>query len=116
MSAGKPIGREDLFRYTNGHFLVNEDQQLSRRYVKFNVEELCKLVTSVAGDKVSRVCNINKMEGGFNKALLITLESGREVIAKTPCPNAGRAAYNTASEAAVLEYGNRFYVCTLQFS
>ena len=28
-----------------------------------------------------------------------------EVIAKIPCPNAGRAKYSTASEAAVLQYG-----------
>ncbi len=46
------------------------------------------------------------MEGGFNQALLITLDTGIEVIAKIPCSNAGRAVYNTASEAAVLEYGN----------
>jgi len=79
---------------------------LSRRYVKFNVEELCELVTSLAGNNESKVCKINKMEGGFNKALLVTLDTGIEVVAKIPCSNAGRAVYNTASEAAVLEYGN----------
>ncbi|KAL9100876.1 MAG: hypothetical protein Q9163_003803 [Psora crenata] len=45
------------------------------------------------------------MEGGFSKALLMTTEDGMEVVAKIPCPNAGRAKYSTASEAAVLQYG-----------
>ncbi|KAL8948289.1 MAG: hypothetical protein Q9222_005510 [Ikaeria aurantiellina] len=48
------------------------------------------------------------MEGGFCKALLMTTESGREVVAKIPCPNAGRAMYSTASEAAVLQYLNSY--------
>lgn len=48
------------------------------------------------------------MEGGFSKALVITMENGKEVVAKLPCPNAGRAMYSTASEAAVLQYGWRF--------
>lgn len=45
------------------------------------------------------------MEGGFSKALLMTMDNGRELVAKLPCPNAGRAMYSTASEAAVLQYG-----------
>ena len=50
-------------------------------------------------------CKIDKMEGGFSKVLLMTTEGGTEVIAKIPCPNAGRTTYSTGSEAAVLEYG-----------
>ncbi|GKZ19282.1 hypothetical protein AbraIFM66951_011424 [Aspergillus brasiliensis] len=45
------------------------------------------------------------MEGGFNKALLMTAENGKEVIAKLPCPKVVPPQYSTASEAAVLEYG-----------
>lgn len=43
------------------------------------------------------------MEGGFNKALLMTAENGKEVIAKLPCPKVIPPRYSTASEAAVLE-------------
>jgi hypothetical protein len=46
------------------------------------------------------------MEGGFNKALLITAENGKEVIAKIPCPKVVPSKYSTASEVATLEYGN----------
>jgi hypothetical protein len=45
------------------------------------------------------------MEGGFSKALLMMMENGAEVIAKIPCSNAGRPMYSTASEVAVLNFG-----------
>ncbi len=45
------------------------------------------------------------MEGGFSKAFLMTTDDGAEVVAKIPCPIAGRAMYSTASEVAVLQYG-----------
>jgi len=45
------------------------------------------------------------MEGSFNKALLLTMSDGREVIAKLPCPNAGPPHYAIASEVATLEFG-----------
>lgn len=61
------------------------------------------MVASI-GDTLSPVCEIEKMEGGFHKALLMTLENGREIVAKIPCPNAGIPVYFTASEAATLDY------------
>ena len=51
------------------------------------------------------VYKIDKMERGFSKAIVMTTEDGMEAVAKIPCPNAGRAKYSTASEAAVLQYG-----------
>ena len=45
------------------------------------------------------------MEGSFNKALLLTMSDGNEVIAKIPCPNAGPPHLTTASEVATLEFG-----------
>lgn len=40
------------------------------------------------------------LEGSFNKALLLTMDNGTEVMAKLPNPNAGPAFYTTASEVA----------------
>lgn len=53
------------------------------------------------------------MEGGFNKAMLLTLENGTEVVAKIPCANAGPAIYSTASEAVVLHYGKSLDLCCI---
>lgn len=83
---------------------MDEKQQFLKRRVKFDVRKLCDVVASLTKNGAS-VCKIDKMEGGFSKALLITTEDGMEVVAKIPCPNAGRAKYSTASEAAVLQYG-----------
>ncbi|OJJ33216.1 hypothetical protein ASPWEDRAFT_744360 [Aspergillus wentii DTO 134E9] len=67
---GKPINREDLFTYTNGHFLINEKHQLERRYVKFDIDALCDAASSSSSDGASsRITSIEKMEGGFSKAL-----------------------------------------------
>ncbi|EGD94786.1 hypothetical protein TESG_02290 [Trichophyton tonsurans CBS 112818] len=104
---GKPISHEEVFQYNNGHFLVDEEYQFARRYIRFNIDELCNLVSSVVAkgtSTISKVAKMEKMEGGFHKALLMTLENGTEVVAKIPCPNAGLPMFSTASEAAVLEF------------
>ncbi|KAI2672541.1 hypothetical protein LCP963914a_9382 [Penicillium roqueforti] len=102
---GIPILREDLFAYTNSHFLVDEEHQLSRRYVRFNVDALCNTVAT-AGDS-SPVTAIEKMEGGFSKAFLMRKANGTEVIAKIPCRIAGPPSLTTAGEVGVLEYVGR---------
>ncbi|KAF2461687.1 phosphotransferase enzyme family protein, partial [Lineolata rhizophorae] len=43
-------------------------------------------------------------EGNFSKVFLITLDDGREVIAKLPNPNAGPAQFTTASEVATMDF------------
>ncbi len=52
------------------------------------------------------------IEGHFNKAFLLTMDNGIEVLAKLPNPNAGPAFYTTASEVATLEFvslSKRYY-------
>lgn len=100
---GNPISREELYTYTNGRFLVNEAHACNRRYVRFDVDQLCKVAAS-AGEALSPIHAIEKMEGGFSKALLMRKEDGSEIIAKIPFPIAGPPKYTTASEVAVLQY------------
>ena len=100
---GIPITRDDIFAYTNGHFLVDEEHQLRRRYVRFDLDALCS-AAATAGETSSPVTAIDKMEGGFNKALLIKRANGTEVIAKIPCRIAGPPSLVTAGEVGVLEY------------
>ena len=73
--------------------------------MKFDLDRLCDIAASV-GDSRSPISAVEKLEGGFSKALLMRRENGTELIAKLPCPNAGRALYTTASEVAVMQYGN----------
>ncbi|KAE8366087.1 kinase-like domain-containing protein [Aspergillus caelatus] len=104
---GKPIGREELFAYTNGHFLVDEQHQLDRRYLKFDLDALCDIAALVDGDS-SRIVTTEKLEGGFSKALLMKKENGKEVIAKLPCRIAGPTSLTTACEVGVLEYVRKY--------
>ncbi|KAJ5367319.1 hypothetical protein N7541_001260 [Penicillium brevicompactum] len=103
-SRGNPISKEELFKYTNGQFLSDEDRQLSKRYIRFDVDRLCDVIASIPGAGATQVSKIEKMEGGFSKALLVTTADGSEYIVKIPCPNAGRPMYCTASEVAVLAW------------
>jgi hypothetical protein len=50
------------------------------------------------------------IEGQYNKAFLMTMDNGAEVVAKIPNPNAGPAFYTTASEVAT-----RHFVCESSF-
>lgn len=100
---------EDLFAYTNGHFLVDEEHQFSRRYVRFNLDALRNTAATAGGDS-SRVIAIDKMEGGFSKAFLMKKADGMEVIAKVPCRIAGPPSLTTAGEVGVLEL--RYVVST----
>ncbi|KAL8966267.1 MAG: hypothetical protein Q9183_003448 [Haloplaca sp. 2 TL-2023] len=86
---GSEISKESLYEYTNGRFLYDEKSQLAKRYLQFDVTKLCEEASRVTSG--STVQSIEKMEGGFSKALLMTMSNGKEVIAKLPCPNAGRA-------------------------
>lgn len=98
------MARRELFAYTNGHFLVDEENQFRRRYVRFDLDALCS-TAALAGEDPSRVTAIEKMEGGFSKAFRMKRANGTEVIAKIPCRMAGPPSLTTAGEVAVLEYG-----------
>ena len=99
---------EDLFAYTNGHFLIDEEHQFSRRYIRFDLDALCNSAAAV-GRGSSRVTAVEKMEGGFSKAFLMKKADGTEVIAKIPCRIAGPPSLTTAGEVGVLEYSMWFY-------
>lgn len=101
---GSPIHPEDVFRYTTGRFLVNEEYELAKRYVRFDIDALCKLVSSLPSIG-SSIVKIDKKEGGYNKALLLKAENGKKVIGKIPCINIVPPQYGTASEVAVLKFG-----------
>ncbi|KAE8153166.1 phosphotransferase enzyme family protein [Aspergillus avenaceus] len=92
-----------LNRFTSGRWLWNEQQQLACRYVKFDLSALLQLATSVIG---SRSCTqvLKISEGQYNKVFQLTMDDGRELIAKLPNPNAGRPHFTTASEVATMDF------------
>lgn len=102
--SGNACSPEKVFRYSNGRFLVNEEYELAKRYARFDIDALCKVVSSLPSVG-SPIVKINKKEGGYNKALLMKAENGITVIGKVPCLNIVPPLYATASEVAVLKFG-----------
>ena len=41
-------------------------------------------------------------EGNFNKTFLLTMNDGKQIVARVPNPNAGISHYTTASEVATI--------------
>jgi len=94
---------EDIFRYTSGRWLWDEEQQLRDRYNKFNVTELQQVAARSVGSK-SCASMIKLAEGGYNKVFRLVMNDGKAVIARLPNPNAGPPFYTTASEVATMEF------------
>lgn len=92
-----------MYRYTAGRWLWNESDQLARRYVHFDINELVRVAAGSLG--ASNCTEIKKLpEGNFNKTFLLTFDNGSEVIARIPNPNAGRPHFSTASEVATMDF------------
>lgn len=92
-----------LYRFTSGRWLWREREQLATRYVKFDLQKLCRLAASSIGSgSCSKVVKIS--EGQYNKVLLLTMDDGKEAVAKLPNPNAGRPHFTTASEVATMNF------------
>lgn len=106
---GTPISADQLFNYSNGRFLVNERYELSRRHVTFNVDNLCALVSSLPS-VLAPVSRIDKQEGGFNKALIVTTANGKQLVVKIPFPALVPARYSVESEVATLKFGIDSYI------
>ncbi|PYH85352.1 phosphotransferase enzyme family protein [Aspergillus uvarum CBS 121591] len=94
------IPEDDLYRYTRHRWLFNEPRELSKRYLKFNLRQLIDVAVNARNG--ARYCTkvVKCLEGLHNKAFLLVMDNGAEVVAKLPSPNAGFARYITASEVA----------------
>ncbi|CAA7260543.1 unnamed protein product [Cyclocybe aegerita] len=94
---------KNLFSFTKGRWLYNNDQQLAARYVPFNISALADIAVEAAE---ARSCtSFEKLdEGLFNRAFLLRFDNDRELIARIPFPVAGPKHFMTASEVATMEY------------
>ncbi|EHL02350.1 hypothetical protein M7I_1604 [Glarea lozoyensis 74030] len=67
------------------------------------MNELARIAAEVVGSK--HCVNVQKYpDGMYNKAFLLTMENGTQVVAKVPNPNAGLAHFTTASEVATMDF------------
>ncbi|GAB1206468.1 hypothetical protein APSETT445_005157 [Aspergillus pseudonomiae] len=93
----------DLFRYTSGRWLWDEEHQLRDRFSPFNVPELQRIAAQrVGADTCTAITKL--AEGSFNKTFRLELDNGSSVIARIPHPIAGPRYYTTVSEVAAMEF------------
>ncbi|KAH9871022.1 hypothetical protein J1614_006596 [Plenodomus biglobosus] len=94
---------DEIFSFTRGRFLCDEEYEVSQRNVEFNVNELAQCAADAVGAKTCT--SITKYPDGlYNKSMLLTMDNGYQVVAKVPNPNAGIPHYTTASEVATMEF------------
>jgi hypothetical protein len=100
---GRATSSETFYNYTRHRFVYNEEHELKQRRVIFNVENLQRVAVAATG--AARCERIEKcVDGMFNKAFILTMDDGQEVVAKLPNPNAGRSHFTTASEVATMDF------------
>jgi hypothetical protein len=95
--------REAYYIFLASSTSINEEHQLSRRYVRFDLDALYS-AAATTGEASSHIIAIDKIEGGFSKAFLIKWADRTEVIAKILCRITSPPLLVTASEVGVLEY------------
>lgn len=94
---------EAYYNYTRSRFACDEENELFQRRVIFDVEGLRRVAAAATG--AARCDKIEKcIDGMFNKAFILTMDDGQEVVAKLPNPNAGRPHFTTASEVATMDF------------
>ncbi|EER26282.1 hypothetical protein CPC735_004530 [Coccidioides posadasii C735 delta SOWgp] len=97
---------DEFFKFTRGRFIVDEVENLRKREIRFDMNSLARVAADSVG--AARCIAIEKYpDGMFNKAFLMSMDDGREVIAKVPNPNAGVPHFTTASEVATMDFARK---------
>ncbi|KAJ9357086.1 hypothetical protein DTO027B9_3225 [Paecilomyces variotii] len=97
---------DEFFKFTRGRFIVDEAENLRKREIRFDMNRLARVAADSVG--ASRCVAIKKYpDGMYNKAFLMSMDNGREVVAKVPNPNAGAPHFTTASEVATMDFARR---------
>ncbi|KAI5210092.1 hypothetical protein E4T39_00431 [Aureobasidium subglaciale] len=93
----------EIFNFTRGRFLGNEKHELRRRHRKFDVYELMRVAAQAVG--ANHCTGIQKCpDGMYNRILHLSMDNGKQVIAKIPNPNSGPPHFTTASEVATMQF------------
>ncbi|OCB84911.1 hypothetical protein A7U60_g8133 [Sanghuangporus baumii] len=96
---------DNLFNYSSGRWLVNNDLRLAERRREFDVDELCRLAAQSVGRSSQDIDTFVKLaEGGFNRTFLITMHGGFEMVVRIPYPITVPKFYAIASEVATMRF------------
>ncbi|PLN86244.1 protein kinase-like protein [Aspergillus taichungensis] len=95
----------ELFNYTSGRWIYNEQPRLSERSLPFNIPALKNAIAASINRPPTSITSLSKLsEGGFNRIIQATFNDGKSVLARLPYPSTQPAHYTVSSEAATLAY------------
>ncbi|KAJ5117871.1 hypothetical protein N7526_010894 [Penicillium atrosanguineum] len=95
----------DLFDYTSGRWIYNDNLRQRERRRVFNISELKRLAALAVQQKKADVIEFKKLaEGGFNRSFLITMRDGYQFVARIPYPATEPKYLVVASEVATLDF------------
>ncbi|KAJ6578076.1 protein kinase subdomain-containing protein PKL CAK Fmp29 [Mycena capillaripes] len=95
--------RNDLFDYTSGRWIVNDALRHAERRRVFNVDGLCRLAAQSVDRSPDDIVDFAKLgEGGFNRAFLVTMRGGFQMVARIPYLSTVPKYYAIASEVATM--------------
>ncbi|KAF9030001.1 protein kinase subdomain-containing protein PKL CAK Fmp29 [Hymenopellis radicata] len=78
---------DSLFRYTTGHWLVNDELRHAERRRDFDADGLGRLAAESVNRSPDNILHLEKLaEGGFNRTFLITMHGGFRMVARIPYP------------------------------
>ncbi|KAB8349796.1 hypothetical protein FH972_023809 [Carpinus fangiana] len=95
---------EELFEYTSGRWIYNEELRRTERSCPFDIDGLTQVLAKTSNRPVSTLLSLAKLsEGGFNRILEATFDDGHQIIARLPYPMVTPKRYTIASEVATLK-------------
>lgn len=94
---------EDPYSFTNGHWLHQDELQRKARYLQFDFSRLCETAIGLS-EGASRVTSYENKEGGYNRVVVLTMDTGKRVVARITTRVAGPPRLTTNSEVATIEY------------
>lgn len=90
-------------RHSTGGWLHQDRLQREARYTKLDFDALCEQAVRLFPGS-SGVAHCEKIEGGFNRTFILTLDCGSKVVARVPTSVAGPPKLATSSEVATMNY------------
>jgi hypothetical protein len=97
------VGVIDPRAYTSGRWLRQDKVERDSRFIKFNFEALCQRIIDLCPG-ADAIATCQKIEGGFNRVFIFTLDNAKQIVARLPFPLAGPTKLTTASEVATVRY------------
>ncbi|KAL2855722.1 kinase-like domain-containing protein [Aspergillus pseudodeflectus] len=93
----------DPYAYTSGRFLRRDKLEVAARYIQFNYPALCRKVLEVSPG-ASAIVDCAKIDGGFNRVFIFSLDNGEKLVARIPFRFSGPAKLSTLSEVSTIRY------------